>query len=317
MEETIREIHDIGLIPVIEPTNAVALAKALCAGGLPAAGLLYSTAAVEALGAMHQACPDMVLGLENVTEAGQADTAAAVGARFVVVPVNAGPAIERARQRGLAVIPCVTGAAQMAQALAGGLTTVKLLPTAGLTDREAIRSVAASFPQVGLMLSGGVDASSLAGWLAENQVVACDGSWIINRQALADRDFPRIQSDVQQAMRAMLQIRLKHVGVNVAADQAADVARRFADMFGGPVTATPLGYFGSEAVEVMKQPFAKGTHGHMAMGVSNVERARHFFTALGYQFDESTIAYKPDHTIKLIYFKDEIAGFRIHLIGNR
>ncbi len=50
MNELLQNIHDIGIVPVIaidDAAKAVPLAKALVAGGLPAAEVTFRTAAAE------------------------------------------------------------------------------------------------------------------------------------------------------------------------------------------------------------------------------------------------------------------------------
>ena len=58
-----------------------------------------------------------------------------------------------------------------------------------------------------------------------------------------------------------------------------------------------------------------GTHGHIAIRTNFVDRAMAYFKRMGFEFDESTVTYddktgKP----KFVYFKEEVAGFAIHLV---
>ena len=63
----------------------------------------------------------------------------------------------------------------------------------------------------------------------------------------------------------------------------------------------------------MKKPF-KGTHGHIAIGCSNIKRAKWYMEQRGFEFvDESEAAFKNGKMVA-IYLKDEIAGYAIHLM---
>ena len=93
-----------------------------------------------------------------------------------------------------------------------------------------------------------------------------------------------------------------------------ELAKQFARFFGGKVRETSKGWFGSELVEVMNEDKKKGTHGHIAVGVNNVDRAKRYFEAQGYEFDEDSATYDEKGNMKFIYFKDEIGGFAIHLV---
>ena len=66
----------------------------------------------------------------------------------------------------------------------------------------------------------------------------------------------------------------------------------------------------------MNEGFHKGTHGHIAMGVSSTERAMAYFKAMGYEFDEDSVTYDANGDAKFAYFKGEFGGFAVHLVNN-
>lgn len=90
MNELLQKIHDIGIVPVIaidDASKAVPLAKALVAGGLPAAEVTFRTAAAEdAIKAIVKEVPDMIVGAGTVLTKDQADRAIAAGVSFIVSP---------------------------------------------------------------------------------------------------------------------------------------------------------------------------------------------------------------------------------------
>ena len=90
MKNIYDRIYETGIIPVIkieDAANAVPLAKALIDGGLPAAEITFRTAAAaDAIKAITEAYPDMVVGAGTVLNAEQADAAKAAGAQFIVSP---------------------------------------------------------------------------------------------------------------------------------------------------------------------------------------------------------------------------------------
>ena len=90
MKSIYERIYETGIIPVIkieDAANAVPLAKALIDGGLPAAEITFRTAAAaDAIKAITEAYPDMVVGAGTVLNAEQADAAKAAGAQFIVSP---------------------------------------------------------------------------------------------------------------------------------------------------------------------------------------------------------------------------------------
>ena len=65
-------ISKIGVVPVIKlnhpERDAVGLAKALCAGGVPVAEVTFRAAGADkAIKLMKEACPDMIVGAGTVT----------------------------------------------------------------------------------------------------------------------------------------------------------------------------------------------------------------------------------------------------------
>ena len=89
-KKTLEMISKIGIIPVIaidDAAKAVPLARALVAGGLPAAEVTFRTAAAEdAIKAIAAEVPEMLLGAGTVITDEQADRALAAGCTFLVSP---------------------------------------------------------------------------------------------------------------------------------------------------------------------------------------------------------------------------------------
>ena len=88
--DILKQISNIGIVPVIaidDASKAVPLAKALAAGGLPAAEVTFRTACAEdCIKIINQEVPDMLLGAGTVLTVDQADRAMAAGAKFIVAP---------------------------------------------------------------------------------------------------------------------------------------------------------------------------------------------------------------------------------------
>lgn len=88
--DLMKSIFEIGIIPVIaidDPDKAVPLAKALVAGGLPAAEVTFRTAdAEESIRRIGAEVPQMLVGAGTVLTREQADRAIAAGSQFIVSP---------------------------------------------------------------------------------------------------------------------------------------------------------------------------------------------------------------------------------------
>jgi 2-dehydro-3-deoxyphosphogluconate aldolase/(4S)-4-hydroxy-2-oxoglutarate aldolase len=78
-------------------------------------------------------------------------------------------------------------------ALRAGLDTVKLFPAEPLGCTAMLRALAAPFPGVRFMPTGGIDAAALPGYLNEPSVLAVGGSWMAAPALLASGDYAEIR----------------------------------------------------------------------------------------------------------------------------
>ena len=110
------------------------------------------------------------------------------------------------------------------------------------------------------MPTGGVNEKNLLDYLSFDKVIACGGSWMVDKQAIADKNFAKITEITRSAVQKMLGFELLHVGVNCAdADEAMKVAKRFGAIFGWPVKDGNSSTFSGTAVECMKKPYLART----------------------------------------------------------
>lgn len=109
------------------------------------------------------------------------------------------------------------------------------------------------------------------------------------------------------------QFTLAHVGINTTSPEAArQAAERLCTLFGFAPAEGEASIFTGGCAEVLKAPGA-GRHGHIAFATENLPAAVAHLQALGAEFagDTSPEALK---NARLIYLKEEIAGFAIHLL---
>ena len=320
MADILKKIHGIGIVPVIALENvedAAPLAQALCNGGLPVAEVTYRTAcAHDAMIEMKKACPQMLVGAGTVLTKEQVDSALDAGAEFIVSPGLNPEIVRYCQEKNVPILPGTANASDIEVALSLGLTAVKSFPAEPLGGIKMISALAAPYTQMKFMPTGGVSPKNMKDYLSNPKIIACGGTWMIDKKAMQEKNFAKIEELTRQAVREMLEIKIKHIGINVPTAEAKGTAEMMARLFQGVVSETSKGYFGSPLIEVMNEGFHVGTHGHIAMGVSSTERAMAYFKALGYEFDEESVTYDAHGDAKFAYFKGEFAGFGIHLVNN-
>lgn len=319
MNNIYKKIHDVGILPVIAIENAedaASLAKALCAGGLPVAEVTYRTAAAhDAMVNMKKACPNMLIGAGTVTTKEQVDSAIEAGAEFIVAPGLNPEIVKYCQSKNIPMIPGTANASDIECAMSLGLDTVKFFPSEALGGIKIIKALNAPYSKIKFIPTGGVNEKNLNSYLDEACVLACGGTWMIDKKAIANKDFDKIEALTKTAVETMLGLYIKHVSVNEENGNGETVANEFAKLFGGSVRKTSKGWFGSELVEIMDEDHPIGKHGHIGIATNNVDRAKRYYEALGYEFDENSFSFDDKGNLKLAYFKNEIAGMAIHLVN--
>ncbi len=317
MNEVLEKISKIGIVPVVvlnDANDAKPLAKALCEGGLPCAEVTFRTdAAEESIRIMVENYPEMLVGAGTVLTIEQVDRAVNAGAKFIVSPGLNPKIVKYCIDKNIPVTPGTSNPSDIEQALELGLEVVKFFPAEAAGGLKMIQSMAAPYTTMKFMPTGGISAKNINEYLAFPKILACGGSWMVSNDLVKSGDFDKIKELTKEAVMTMLGFELMHVGINCENEaEAKDTAGLFGAMFGLNVKEGSSSIFAGSALEAMKSPYL-GCKGHIAVGTNSVERAMNFLESQGYEFDMQTIKYQEDF-IKAVYLKNEISGFALHLV---
>jgi len=176
------------LVPVIvieTPAAARPLADALVAGGLRCAEVTLRTDAAEAALRAMAGDPRLLVGAGTVVRPDQVDRAVAAGAAFIVSPGFSEAVVRRCGALGVPVFPGVATATELMAARDAGLTVVKFFPAEPLGGVATLRALAAPFPDVRFIPTGGITAAHLPAYLAHPAVLAVGGSWMVAPKLVA------------------------------------------------------------------------------------------------------------------------------------
>ena len=138
---------------------------------------------------------------------------------------------------------------------------------------------------------------------------------MVPEDAIAAKDWDKIEKLAREAVQVMLGFEVRHIGINNADEETAvNEGKKLAALLGWKVQKeSEKGLFVGESFEMLKSPI-RGTHGHIAVATSNVERARWHMEQRGFTFDDSTATFTADGRMKFIYLNEEFGGFAIHLL---
>ena len=184
-------IAEYGVAPVVAidtAEDALPLADALTAGGLPVVEIAFRTpAAAAAIDLLSRERPDILLGAGTVLTLEDLEAAKALGAQFAVAPGLNPAIVERARAIGLPFIPGVATPSDIERGLALGCAMLKFFPAGALGGPAFVKAMAGPFGHTGVrfMPTGGVNEDNLEAYLELPAVAACGGTWIATRDDVA------------------------------------------------------------------------------------------------------------------------------------
>ncbi|MFF5441244.1 bifunctional 4-hydroxy-2-oxoglutarate aldolase/2-dehydro-3-deoxy-phosphogluconate aldolase [Streptomyces achromogenes] len=185
------------VLPVVvlaDAADAVPLARALVAGGLPAIEVTLRTpAALEAIRAIAGEVPEAVVGAGTVVSPEQVGAVTAAGARFLVSPGWTESLLTAMRASGVPYLPGVSTASEVVALLERGVREMKFFPAQAAGGTAYLRSLAGPLPQARFCPTGGIGPTTAPEYLSLPNVGCVGGSWMVPAEAVAARDWGRIE----------------------------------------------------------------------------------------------------------------------------
>ena len=196
IEQIMRLAPVIPVIVVDRVEDAVPMAEALVAGGLPVLEVTLRTpAALDALKAM-KGVKGTVVGAGTVLNARMLRDALRAGAEFIVSPGITHDLGEAAVASGIPFLPGIANASNIMTGLELGLASFKFFPAATSGGIPALKALAGPFGKVHFCPTGGITAASAPDWLALDPVLCVGGSWVVPPGPL---DAARVETLAREA----------------------------------------------------------------------------------------------------------------------
>lgn len=191
------------VVPVVVLTDvadAVPLARALVAGGLPAIEVTLRTpVALDAIRAIAAQVPDAMVGAGTVLSPEQVADSVAAGARFLVSPGWTDGLLDAMKSSGVSFLPGVSTTSEVVALLERGVREMKFFPAQAAGGTAYLKSLAGPLPQARFCPTGGIGPASAPEYLALPNVGCVGGSWMLPQDAVAGRDWGRIEGLAREA----------------------------------------------------------------------------------------------------------------------
>ena len=189
---------------VDNPDDAVPLAEALIAGGLQVMEITFRTAAAaESIRRIRQRVPQISIGAGTLLTPENVNQAMDVGAQFGVSPGLNEAILAAAKKHHMPFYPGVMTPTEVDRALGLGYKHLKFFPSEPAGGVKMIKALAGPFAHAGVKFipTGGINAASLADYLAVPQVAAVGGSWMGDRKLLAEKAWSKITALTVEALK--------------------------------------------------------------------------------------------------------------------
>ena len=329
--EVLNTIVDTGLVPVFYNADvevAKQVVQACAAGGAKVVeftnrGDFAPEVFKELSRYVDQEGPEVILGVGSVIDEPTAAMYIAYGANFVVGPVLNAAVARLRNRRKVAYSPGCGSASEISCAEELGVEIVKVFPGGSVGGPGFVKSVLGPCPWTRIMPTGGVDATeeSIKGWFEVGVACVGMGSRLVCKDLVAAGDWAGITAKVRQVLQWIMEARgtpvflgVEHVGIYpTKGTSAQSIGEWYKERFGFDLKEGRSSFFvsGKESgrVEILKEAITDRCH--MAVRVSNFEKAVASLEAQGVAFDEPKI--KPG--VKAVFLKErDPAGNLVHLL---
>lgn len=192
--ESILDLVPVMPVVVLERLeDAVPVARALVAGGLPAIEVTLRTpVALDAIRAIADEVPEIAVGAGTIVRPEQAEQAEAAGARFLVSPGTTSALLGAMADTGLPFLPGTATVSEVLAVLEAGFTEMKFFPAEAAGGAPYLRSIASPVSDARFCPTGGITPATATDYLALPNVGCVGGSWLAPPAALAAGDYARI-----------------------------------------------------------------------------------------------------------------------------
>lgn len=190
------------VIPVIVLDDLEAarpLAEALVAGGLPVLEVTLRTPHALQIIEIMAKVPGAVVGSGTVRSPLQMGHSVDAGCQFMVSPGASPRLLEAAEEHAIPLLPGIGTPTEAMTASEHGYSFLKFFPAEALGGVKVLKAYASPLPDITFCPTGGIDMQKAREYLALPNVICVGGSWIMPADAIANKDWKRIEALAREA----------------------------------------------------------------------------------------------------------------------
>lgn len=198
IDEILEKATVIAVLEVEALASAAPLARALRQVRV-AELTLRTPCALDALKAMKDAAPDLIVGMGTIRTTEDIERALAAGADFLVSPGTTSSLLAAMARAGVPALPGVATASEAMTAADAGFRALKFFPAEAAGGVDYLKTLAGPLPDIVFCPTGGIGADRAPAYLALKSVACVGGSWIATRAMIAAGEWSAIEKNAARA----------------------------------------------------------------------------------------------------------------------
>ncbi|MFT3673635.1 bifunctional 4-hydroxy-2-oxoglutarate aldolase/2-dehydro-3-deoxy-phosphogluconate aldolase [Aestuariivirga sp.] len=200
VEQILKAAPVVPVMVIDEVKQAVPLAKALVAGGLPVLEITLRTAtAMDSIRAIMAEVKGAIVGAGTVMTPAQLEMVAKAGCAFAVSPGSSPNLLDAAAEVEMPLLPGGVTATEVMTLLERGYTFQKFFPAEPAGGVPYLSSLSQPIPQVKFCPTGGITPALAPTYLKLANVITLGGSWMAPKALVSAGDWAGIEKLAREA----------------------------------------------------------------------------------------------------------------------
>lgn len=198
--QVLRAAPVVPVMVIDEVKQAVPLARALVAGGLPVLEItLRTAAALDCIRAIAAEVEGAIVGAGTVMTPAQLEQVAGAGCAFAVSPGSSPRLLDAADDTGMPLLPGGVTATEVMTLLERGYIFQKFFPAEPAGGVAYLASLSQPIPQVKFCPTGGITPALAPSYLKLANVITLGGSWMAPKALVAEGKWNEIEKLAREA----------------------------------------------------------------------------------------------------------------------
>ncbi len=201
LAEKLKQARLLPVVTAVDVDSTLLLAQALQRGGMRAIEVtLRTSAGLDAIIAVKQACPELWVAAGTVTSAAELEKLANLGIDLALSPGASLELLDAGRDLPLDFVPGVATPSEVMAAQVRGYEVCKLFPATVVGGLAMLKALSGPFPGMRFCPTGGLTPDNFRDFLGQSNVVCCGGSWMVAPNLVKEARWDEIEQLSKEAM---------------------------------------------------------------------------------------------------------------------